>query len=91
LYLIYNRNYTYIAQVHYTKVVEFNSRIPTKLVWHFSKFSTNFYKFLKFIAFELRGGALEFYKDALRTFEIVALIPLARRGRRAEVVPAKFR
>jgi hypothetical protein len=33
---------------------------------------------------------LEFYKDALRTFEILALIPLARLGRRAEVVLAKF-
>jgi hypothetical protein len=35
---------------YYTKVVKFNLRIPTKLVWHFSKFSTIFYKFLKFIA-----------------------------------------
>jgi hypothetical protein len=70
--------------------VEFNLRIPTKLVWHFSKFSTIFYKFLKFIAFEL-GGALEFYRDTLNTFEIFAHIPLARRGRKAEVVPAKFR
>jgi hypothetical protein len=69
--------------------VEFNLRIPKKLVWHFSEFSTVFYIFLKFTTFEL--GALEIYKDTLNTFEIFAHIPLARRGRRAEVVPAKFR
>jgi hypothetical protein len=61
--------------------VEFNLRIPTKLVWHFSEFSTIFYKFLKFTAFEL-GGVLEIYKDALKTFEIFTRIPLARWGRR---------
>jgi hypothetical protein len=71
--------------------VEFNLRIPTKPVWHFSEFSTIFYIFLKFTAFELGGGALEIYRDTLNSFEILALIPLARRGRRAEVVPAKFR
>jgi hypothetical protein len=27
-----------------------------KLVWHFSEFLKNFYKFLKITAFELRGG-----------------------------------
>jgi hypothetical protein len=27
-----------------------------KLVWHFSEFPTNFYKFLKITNFELRGG-----------------------------------
>jgi hypothetical protein len=70
--------------------VGFNLRIPTKLVWHFSEFSTIFYKFLKFTAFEL-GEALEIYRDTFNIFEILALIPLARWGRRAEVVPAKFR
>jgi hypothetical protein len=62
--------------------VEFNSRIPKKLVWHFFEFSTIFYKFLKFIAFELGGGVLEIYKDALKTFEIFTRMPLAHRGRR---------
>jgi hypothetical protein len=65
--------------------------MPTKLVWHFSELSTIFYEFLKFTAFELGGGALEFYRDTLNIFEIFALIPLAHRGRRAEGVPAKFR
>jgi hypothetical protein len=31
------------------------------------------------------GGALEFYRDSLRTFEIITGMPLARRGRRVEV------
>jgi hypothetical protein len=61
--------------------VEFNSRIPRKLVWHFSEISTIFYEFLKFTAFEL-GGAVEMYKDTLRTFEIFTEMPLAGRGRR---------
>jgi hypothetical protein len=46
---------------------------------------------LKFTAFELGGGALEFYTDTLNIFEILALIPLAHQGRRAEGLPAKFR
>jgi hypothetical protein len=37
---------------------------------------------LKFTAFEL-GGALEFYKDTLRTFEIISIRSLVHRGRRA--------
>jgi hypothetical protein len=42
--------------VYYTKVVEFNSSIPIKLVWYFSEFSMIFYEFLKFTAFEIEGG-----------------------------------
>jgi hypothetical protein len=49
----------------------------------------SFYEFLKFTAFELEG--FEIYKDALRTFEILTGMPLARRGRRAVRLPAKFR
>jgi hypothetical protein len=45
--------------------VEFNLRIPTKLVWHFSEFSTVFYIFLKFIAFELGGGLWKFTRTPL--------------------------
>jgi hypothetical protein len=53
-----------------------------------------FYKFLRIFevhSFWIGGGLWKFYKDALRTFEILALIPLARRGRRAEGMPANFR
>jgi hypothetical protein len=45
---------------------------------------------LKFTALNW-GRALEIYKDTLRTFEIFAHRPLARRGRRAGVVLAKIR
>jgi hypothetical protein len=31
--------------------------IQKKLVWHFSKFSMNSYKFLKITDFELKGGS----------------------------------
>jgi hypothetical protein len=35
-------------------------------------------------------GGFEIYKDALRTFEILTGMPLARRGRMAVRLPAKF-
>jgi hypothetical protein len=73
-----------------TKVVEFTSRIQTKLVWLFSEFSKNFYKFLKITDFELRGGT-----------EILQLGPqeelnqsnwvLGSTGKRIRGVPDKFR
>jgi hypothetical protein len=54
--------------------VEFNLKIPTKLVWYFSEFSTVFYIFLKFTAFEL-GGLWKFTRTPLTLLKSLHLYP----------------
>jgi hypothetical protein len=47
------------VETPFIKVVDLGLTDSAKVVWHFSHFSTNFYKFLKFTEFELgRGGVI---------------------------------
>jgi hypothetical protein len=63
--------------------------IQTKLVWHFSEFSTIFYTFLKFIDLNL-GKGLEICRQNPRKIKIRAIGSLLIGEEGAGGSPAKF-